>query len=74
MTTVKSYLSAVVALVRRDPIRAWAVTRSLGLAVVAFWPGLVTPDQMAALGFLGATLFGVDEVVRGQVTPTVKLE
>ena len=74
MSTLKSYLSALVALVRLNPIRAWAITRSLGLTVVAFWPGLVTPDQMAALGFLGATLFGVDEVIRQQVTPNVKLE
>jgi len=74
MSALKSYLAALVGVIRRNPVRAWAVTRSLGLAVVAFWPGLVTPDQMAALGVLGATLFGIDEVVRQQVTPNVKLE
>ena len=66
------YITAIVGLVRREPIRSWAVVRSIAIVVLAFWPGLVTPEQIGALAGLGATLFGVDEVIRQQVVPKVK--
>jgi hypothetical protein len=68
---VKRYLAALVGLMEREPIRTFAVLRSLGLVILAFVPGLVTPEQSAAIVTLGATWFGVDELVRKTTTPTV---
>jgi hypothetical protein len=68
MNIIRTYLSALVAVVKREPIRTFAVLRSAGAVVVAFWPGLVTPDQTIAILGLGTALFGVDELVRQQVT------
>ena len=69
MTAIRRYLEAIVALVQREPIRTFAVLRSLGLVILAFAPGLVSAEQSAAILTLAATWFGVDEVVRQQTTP-----
>jgi len=68
MTALSRYLASLVALVQREPIRTFAVLRSLGLVVLAFAPGLVSAEQSAAILTLAATWFGVDEVVRQQTT------
>ena len=65
-----TYIRALVALIQREPIRTFAVIRSVGAVVLAFWPGLISPDQQAAILALGAVWFGVDEVVRHNVSPT----
>lgn len=68
-----AYLSALVALIQREPIRTVAVVRSFIALLLAFWPGLVTPDQSLAIIGLTAVLLGVDETIRRNVTPTAKL-
>jgi hypothetical protein len=69
MSAIKRYVSTLVDLVKREPIRTFAVLRSLGLVILAFAPGLVSAEQSAAILTLAATWFGVDEVVRQQTTP-----
>ena len=71
MTTVTRYLTAVVGLIRREPVRTFAILRSLGFVVAAFWPGLVSADQTTALLGLAIAWLGIDEVVRQQTTSTV---
>ena len=68
MTVVGRYLGSIAVLVQREPIRTFAVLRSLGLVILAFAPGLVTESQSFALLTLAATWFGVDEVVRQNTT------
>jgi len=68
MTALHRYLASLVALVQREPIRTFAVLRSLGLVILAFAPGLLSAEQSAAILTLAATWFGVDEVVRQQTT------
>lgn len=68
-----AYLSALVALIQREPIRTVAVVRSFIALLLAFWPGLVTSDQSLAIIGLTAVLLGVDETIRRNVTPTAKL-
>ena len=68
MTAIRRYLTTIVALVQREPIRTFAVLRSLGLVILAFAPGLVSAEQSAAILTLAATWFGIDEVVRQNTT------
>lgn len=70
MGSIGRYLRAIVALVRREPIRTFSVLRSLGIVVAAFWPGLISPDQQTALLGLAVAWLGVDELVRQQTTST----
>ena len=72
MTAVKTYLAALVAVIKREPVRTVAVIRSGILLVLAFWPGALNPDQIAAVLGFAAVWFGVDEAVRSQVTPVAK--
>ena len=65
---MKGYLKSLLSLVQREPIRTFAVLRSIGLVVLAFAPGLVSSEQSAAILTLGATWFGVDELVRQNTT------
>lgn len=65
-----SYIRSIVTLAKRDPIRTFAVIRSGIALVLAFWPGLVTEGQTAAILAFGAVWFMVDEGVRQSTTPT----
>ena len=70
--TFSAYLAALIAVVKREPVRTVAVVRSGIMLLLAFWPGLLTPDQIAAILGLAAILLGVDEAVRSQVKPVAK--
>jgi hypothetical protein len=72
MSTVTRYLTAIVGLIRREPVRTFAILRSTGFVVAAFWPGLVSPDQTTALLGLAVAWLGIDELVRQQTTSTVE--
>lgn len=68
MRATARYVQAIVELAKREPVRTFAVLRSIGLVIVAFFPGIVTPDQSQSIVALGVVWFGVDEVVRQQTT------
>ena len=72
MNAISAYLTALVAVIKREPVRTVAVIRSTIMLALAFWPGLLTPDQTTAILGLAAVLFGVDEAVRSQVKPVAK--
>ena len=72
MNAIAAYLTALVAIVKREPVRTVAVIRSGLIVVLAFWPGVLNTDQTTALLGFAAVWFGVDEMVRSQVTPVAK--
>ena len=69
MTALRRYVETIVALAQREPIRTFAVLRSLGAAVIAFYPGAVSPAQQAAILLFFSAWFGVDETIRHNTTP-----
>ena len=70
--SLKRYLKALGRLIQREPVRTFAVIRSLSFVIAAFWPNLITPNQQAALLGLTVAWLGIDEVVRQQVTPVAQ--
>jgi hypothetical protein len=70
---VGDYIGEVAALLRRNPVRTFALLRSLGVVLLSFWPGLLTGEQQVALIGLAVAWLGIDEkIVREQVTPLEK--
>ena len=67
-----AYVKALVAFAKREPIRTFAVLRSLFLVLAAFWPGLISGDQQTALLTLAAAWLAIDEVVRQNTTSTAE--
>lgn len=72
MNAITTYLAAIVAVIQREPVRTVAVIRSGIMLLLAFWPGLLSPDQTTAILAFIVVWFGVDEAVRSQVTPVAK--
>lgn len=66
---MRSYLTVVAGLIRREPIRTVGVLRTFIALLLAFWPGLVSPDQTTAILAVATALLGIDEIVRTQTTP-----
>lgn len=68
---IRAYVGAIVGWAQREPVRTFGILRSAFLLALAFWPGLVTPEQTAALSAFVVAWLGIDEVVRKNVTPTI---
>lgn len=71
MNAIGRYLKAIEQFAAREPVRTFSILRSVGIVVIAFFPGLISPDQSAAIVALGVVWFGVDETIRHQTTPVV---
>ena len=72
MNLISDYVTRLYAVIQREPVRTVAVIRSGIIVILAFWPGVMNPEQMTAVLGFAVVLFGVDEAVRSQVKPVAK--